>query len=167
MTKESNENLRSIASAGESGGGGSGARPSGLTSGTDDSDDLSKEELELIITERQNSNQPVCSVLKKLGLNSAKRTKKVLEIFHGVDFIDLKQVKSNPICRDLLTQQTKHQFMMAVISSTKEQVSVAMVEPNNSEAIGFLKSKFKGHRLKLMSCTVDDLMHFIDHEQHN
>ena len=96
---------------------------------------LSRDSLESAIEEAERTNQPLPSVLLKLGLVGAKDLTAALADQLGVPFIDFLETPIHQEAPTLLTAELARRWMALPVDFEDHKLIVAFAEPANDEAL--------------------------------
>ena len=112
--------------------------------------------------ERERTGEPLSLILARFGIASENQTKNALELQYGVNYIPLAKVEPpEGDCIELIPNKLMHELKIVPIMRDDNQVTIAMVNPNNLVALDEIKKLLKGMRIKISVCTEADFDHFM------
>lgn len=91
-------------------------------------------------------------------VNQAKPKNIINEKENTTNNIDIKKIPNKVL--NLIPKHICQQFQVVPIEKKPNSIVVAMVDPNNLDAINFLKRKI-GKNLEIVPCSQDKLDHFL------
>lgn len=115
---------------------------------------LTEGQLNEALAKQKETREPIGELLTKLGFVTEEKIKYALELQFGVKHINLKQARIAPEVLKLLPETLLKQYQM--IPVTVNQLTVAMVDPNNILAIDQIRHRLKGVNVVPAVCTESD-----------
>lgn len=86
---------------------------------------------------------------------------KVMSRVLGLPYVNLMASKVNPAILNLLPQDVAERFMAVPLGEMQHRLAVAMLDPNNVQAVDFLSNKI-GRALKVYMASEDGIRHILD-----
>lgn len=127
-----------------------------------DNGQITAEELDLAQRECKKTGERMSVVLSRLGLASESHLKNALELQYGVTYISLAKAEPSKELLELLPEQLMRENLIVPISEHGSVVTIAMVDPNSSEAMDAIKSRLADKQIKPVVCTEDDFDVFMN-----
>ena len=115
---------------------------------------LEEAQLEEALAKQKETREPIGEILTKLGFVTEEKIKYALELQFGVKHINLKQARIPGEVLKLLPEQLLKQYQMIPVAVN--QLTVAMVDPNNILAIDQIRMRLKGVNVVPAVCTESD-----------
>lgn len=110
---------------------------------------------------RRETGEPISLILHRLGFASSHHIKNALELQFGVNFVDLKSIEPQPALVRLIRAQMQCRYKMVPIAQQGKRVHIAMVNPNDLQALEAASQELVGLEVKQMVCTLEDFLDFI------
>lgn len=102
-------------------------------------------------------------LLQQKTISSEQLTKATAQVM-GVPYVNLIASKVNPSVLNLLAQDVAERFMAVPLGEMENRLAVAMLDPNNVQAVDFLSNKI-GRPLKVYMASEEGVRHIL--EQYN
>ncbi|HEY9722644.1 MAG TPA: ATPase, T2SS/T4P/T4SS family [Oscillatoriaceae cyanobacterium] len=115
---------------------------------------LEEAQLEEALAKQKETREPIGEILTKMGFVTEEKIKYALELQFGVKHINLKQARVPAEILKLLPEQIMKQFMMIPVQVN--QLTVALVDPNNILAIDEIRKRLRGVNVVPAVCTESD-----------
>lgn len=115
---------------------------------------LTEAQLNEALAKQKETREPIGELLTKLGFVTEEKIKYALELQFGVKHVSLKQARIPPEVLKLLPESLLKQYQMVPV--TVNQLTVAMVDPNNILAIDQIRHRLKGVNVVPAVCTESD-----------
>lgn len=115
---------------------------------------LEEAQLEEALARQKETRAPIGEILTELGYVTEEKIKYALELQFGVKHVALKNAKIPPEVLRLLPEPLMKQYLMIPVAVN--QLTVAMVDPNNILAIDQIRLKLRGVNVIPAVCTESD-----------
>ncbi|MBP9738090.1 type II/IV secretion system protein [Candidatus Saccharibacteria bacterium] len=126
-----------------------------------DSKLLSAADLATFKTAAAASKTPFLSFLVQQNhVTSEQLTKATAQVL-GLPYVNLVASKVNPSILNLLAQDVADRFMSVPLGEMENRLAVAMLDPNNVQAVDFLSNKI-GRPLKVYMASEEGIRHVLD-----
>lgn len=126
---------------------------------------LSKEDWMTVQAEYERTREPYKSILSRFDWITGAQLKSVLESHYGVPYFSL-DVSTLPEAVDgLLPKQLVQEFRAIPVMKEADSLTIALVNPDDLPVVINLKEYFNDLQIKLMVCTEDDVMKFLENLQ--
>jgi len=99
-------------------------------------------------------------LLEKAAINNEQLTKVTATVL-GVPYVNLIASKVNPSVLNLLARDVAERFMAVPLGETEHRLAVAMLDPNNVQAVDFLSNKI-GRPVKVYMASEEGIRHILD-----
>ncbi|HEY9787522.1 MAG TPA: hypothetical protein V6D17_19190, partial [Candidatus Obscuribacterales bacterium] len=126
-----------------------------------DNDVLTPEELEQVQNEKLKTGEPLRIILERLNLASESQLKNTLELQYGCNYISLYKTDPDLEIVDLLPAKLIRQHRVVPVAREGARISLAMVNPDDSSAMGAVKGHLQCD-IKRVVCMEDDFEIFLD-----
>lgn len=123
---------------------------------------ITDQELQQALQEVEKTKEPVGTVLLRLGLVTEDNLKTVLELHHGVNYIDLKKIIPSKDLILLFPEELalKHEILPTQREGNK--LTLAMVSPSDSEGLAKVKEYLSNWQVKIVVCSDDGFQNFVN-----
>ncbi|MCK4592793.1 Flp pilus assembly complex ATPase component TadA [Candidatus Parcubacteria bacterium] len=118
-----------------------------------DFDLISKNDLELALSEAQKNNLSLEKVILKKKLISKEELNKLKAYILGIPFVDLKESEIKPEVLKIISEPVSRQYKAIAFDKQGLQLKVAMLDPNDLQFIDFISKKTG---LKIIPCLADE-----------
>jgi type IV pilus assembly protein PilB len=115
---------------------------------------LTEEQLGQALARQKETNKQIGETLIDMGFVNEEKIKYALEVQFGVKHINLKTARIPPEVLKLLPEQLLKQYMMIPVAVN--QLTVALVDPNNILAIDEIRQRLRGVNVVPAVCTEGD-----------
>ena len=115
---------------------------------------LTEDQLNQALAQQKETREQIGEILTKLGFVTEEKIKYALELQFGVKHINLKTARIPQEVLKLLPEQLLKQYMMIPVSIN--QLTVALVDPNNILAIDEIRKRLRGVNVVPAVCTESD-----------
>lgn len=99
-------------------------------------------------------------LLQKQHITSEQFTKLTAQVL-GIPYVNLVASKVSPSILNLLTLEVAERFMAVPLGEMEHRLAIAMLDPNNVQAVDFLSSKI-GRPLKVYMASEEGIRHVLD-----
>ena len=120
-----------------------------------ENDQITAEQLQLAVQEATQTKERVSTVLLRNGLVNEDIINTVLELHYGVNYLNLKRITPNPDLVSLLPREVIRQHEMILVSKEENRLTIAMVNPSDSEALAKAKAHLPGLQIRIVVCSDD------------
>lgn len=125
---------------------------------------LSASQVTALKKEAANKKAPFLSyLLQNDHITSEQFTKLTAQVL-GIPYVNLVASKVNPSILNLLSREVAERFMAVPLGEMEHRLAVAMLDPNNVQAVDFLSNKI-GKPLKVYMASEEGVRHVL--EQYN
>lgn len=122
---------------------------------------LSKEQIESLKKEAVAQKLPFLSfLLQNKHITSEQFTKLTSQVL-GTSYVNLIASKVNPAILNLLSRDVAERFMAVPLGEMDNRLAIAMLDPNNVQAVDFLSNKI-GRPLKVYMASEEGIRHVLD-----
>ncbi len=101
------------------------------------------------LKEAEKSKQPLGDILLKQKLITNTELKKVMAYIYGIPFVDLTKEKIPKDILQIIPQPVAKKYNVVAFKKIKDELSVAMLDPDDLQTIDFIKKK---SGLKIIPC---------------
>lgn len=115
---------------------------------------LEEAQLNEALAQQKETKEPIGEILTKMGFVTEEKIKYALELQFGVKHINLKQARIPAEVLKLLPEPLLKQYQMIPVAVN--QLTVALVDPNNILAIDEIRKRLKGVSVVPAVCTESD-----------
>lgn len=115
---------------------------------------LEEAQLNEALAKQKETKEPIGEILTKLGFVTEEKIKYALELQFGVKHVNLKQARIPAEVLKLLPEPLLKQYQMIPVAVN--QLTVALVDPNNILAIDEIRKRLKGVSVVPAVCTESD-----------
>lgn len=115
---------------------------------------LTEGQLNEALARQKETREQIGEILTKMGFVTEEKIKYALELQFGVKHINLKTARISPEILKLLPEQLLKQYQMIPVSIN--QLTVALVDPNNILAIDEIRKRLRGVNVVPAVCTESD-----------
>ncbi|MCB9823040.1 type II/IV secretion system protein [Candidatus Nomurabacteria bacterium] len=123
--------------------------------------ELTPQQLAQYKQEAASSKIPLLSFLTEKDLISSEQLTKATAQVLGLPYVNLVASKVNPSILNLLAQDVADRFMAVPLGEMDNRLAVAMLDPNNVQAVDFLSNKI-GRPLKVYMASEEGIRHVLD-----
>ena len=116
---------------------------------------LTEAQLNEALTQQKETREQIGEILTKMGFVTEEKIKYALELQFGVKPVNLKTARIPNEVLKLLPEQLLKQYMMIPVSIN--QLTVALVDPNNILAIDEIRKRLRGVNVVPAVCTESDV----------
>ncbi len=125
---------------------------------------LSKEQIEAFKAEAMTQKMPFLSFLLQNNHITSEQFTKVTSQVLGIPYVNLVASKVSPNILNLLSRDVAERFMAVPLGEMENRLAIAMLDPNNVQAVDFLSNKI-GRPLKVYMASEEGVRHVL--EQYN
>lgn len=126
-----------------------------------DAKEITSQQLAKYKQEASAAKIPLLSYLIEKNLISSEQLTKATAQVLGVPYVNLVASKVNPSILNLLAQDVADRFMAVPLGEMENRLAVAMLDPNNVQAVDFLSNKI-GRPLKVYMASEEGIRHVLD-----
>lgn len=126
-----------------------------------DSKLIESNQLEQLKKDASSAKVPLLSYLVQQGHITSEQLTKVTAEVMGLPYVNLVASKVNPSILGLLQQDVAERFMAVPLGEMENRLAVAMLDPNNVQAVDFLSNKI-GRPLKVYMASEEGIRHVLD-----
>lgn len=123
---------------------------------------ISNAQLELVLEEKKKTGQSISQILARLGLVTENQLKDTLELQYGATYVALNKIKIEPRVINLLPEDLIRSNRVLPISQQEDRLNLAMVNPDDIEALNNTKEHLGAFHIKAMVCLEDDFERFVN-----
>lgn len=123
---------------------------------------ITPQEWEQVQQERCRTGEPISVILIKLGLATENHIKNALELQYGVNYVSLARIAREPAVTDMLPLSMQRRLQVIPISVDGKRITIAMVNPNDIDAINDVRKELAGFEVRVVVCTGEDADHFLN-----
>jgi len=123
---------------------------------------ISAAQLELVLEEKKKTGQSISQILARLGLVSENQLKDTLELQYGATYVALNKIKIEPRTINLLPEELIRTNRVLPISQQDDHLNLAMVNPDDADALKQIKVHLQSFHIKAMVCLEDDFERFVN-----
>src|SRR6516164_6787021 len=113
---------------------------------------ISAEQLALVREEKQKTGQSISQIITHLGLVTENQLKDTLELQFGVTYVALNKIKIEPRTINLLSEELIRTHRVLPISQQEDHLNLAMVNPDDAEALKQIQTHLQSFHIKAMVC---------------
>lgn len=117
--------------------------------------------LQALKKEASSAKVPFLSFLVQHGHVTSEQLTKATAQVTGLPYVNLVASKVNPSVLNLLPQDVAERFMAVPLGEMENRLAVAMLDPNNVQAVDFLSNKI-GRPLKVYMASEEGIRHILD-----
>lgn len=122
---------------------------------------LTREQIDSLKKEAMEQKVPFLSFLLQNKHITSEQFTKVTSQVLGVPYVNLIASKVSPSILNLLSRDVAERFMAAPLGEMENRLAVAMLDPNNVQAVDFLSNKI-GKPLKVYMASEEGIRHILD-----
>jgi type IV pilus assembly protein PilB len=126
-----------------------------------ENEQITSEQLNQAAQEAAQTREPVSTVLLRLGLVNEDIINTVLELHYAVNYLNLKKIDPNPDLVSLLPWELVLQHELAPVSKEDNRLTIAMVNPSDTEALAKAKEHLPGLQIRTVVCSDDGFQDFV------
>lgn len=122
---------------------------------------LSAAQITALKKEATTKKMPFLSYLLQNNHITSEQFTKITAQVLGIPYVNLIASKVNPSILNLLSRETADRFMAVPLGEMEHRLAVAMLDPNNVQAVDFLSNKI-GRPLKVYMASEEGIRHILD-----
>lgn len=122
---------------------------------------LSVDEIAKLKKEASAKKAPFLSYLLQNNHITSEQFTKITAQVLGIPYVNLVASKVNPSILNLLSSEVAERFMAVPLGEMEHRLAVAMLDPNNVQAVDFLSNKI-GKPLKVYMASEEGIRHVLD-----
>jgi type II secretory ATPase GspE/PulE/Tfp pilus assembly ATPase PilB-like protein len=123
---------------------------------------ISDTQLQLVLEEKKKTGQSISQILARLGLVTENQLKDTLELQYGATYVALNKIKIEPRTINLLSEELIRTHRVLPISQQEDHLNLAMVNPDDAEALKQIQTHLQSFHIKAMVCLADDFERFVN-----
>lgn len=105
--------------------------------------------------------QPFVSYLVDNKLVTAEQLTRLNALAHNIPYVNLVVSKINPSILNILPLEVAERFLAVPLGEMQNRLAVAMIDPNNVQAVDYLSNKI-GRPLKVFMASEEGIRHVLD-----
>lgn len=122
---------------------------------------LSSDDVKKYKKEAADAKTPFLSYILSSGHITSEQFTKLSALALGLPYVNLVSSKVNPSALKLLQVDVAERFMAVPLGEMQNRLAVAMIDPNNVQAVDYLSNKI-GRPLKVYMASEDGIRHVLD-----
>ncbi len=123
---------------------------------------LTPEDLGVVEQEKLKTGESISKILARLGFASENQLKDTLELNYGVTFVSLAKLNPDPDLVKQVPEDVIRQLQVVPISLTSSRLTLAMVNPDDSNALNEIGNYIQSDNVKSVVCIHDDFDSCVD-----
>jgi hypothetical protein len=124
---------------------------------------LTPEDLGVVEQEKLKTGESISKILARLGFASENQLKDTLELNYGVTFVSLAKLNPDLDLVKRVPEDVIRQLQVVPISLTSSRLTLAMVNPDDSNALNEIRNYIQSDSVKSLVCIHDDFDTCVDH----